>query len=373
VTRTGPIRVCFISPKAYALFNPQCGGTIGGAEVDSYLLATELAKDDAFRVGFIVADYGQPPREQIESVTVLKSLRFDRNSLAGACKLWRAMSAADADIYFLKTASPGMPLAAAFCKLHGRILAYRTASARESDGRYRKDHPFLGAMFDSSLRRAGAVFTQSLTDHDNLKTRTGIQSIFVRNGHRLGPLNSSPRDTVLWAGRSEDVKKPGLFIDLAATLPARKFIMICQRATIDIGYEKLKEQATRLKNIEFVEQVPFNKIEAYFRRAAVLVNTSDSEGFPNTFIQACAAGSAILSLNVDPDGFLDKFNCGLCCHGDFDKMVQSLKAMLENKKYIDLGANGRRYAKANHDIAKIINVYKDVFRNLVKRAAPCAE
>jgi glycosyltransferase involved in cell wall biosynthesis len=373
VTCTGPIRVCFVSPKAYALFNPQCGGTIGGAEVDSYLLATELAKDDAFRVSFIVADYGQPRQEQIEGVTVFKSLRFGRNSLAGAYRLWRAMSAADADIYFLKTASPGVPLAATFCKLHGRILAYRTASARESDGRYRNDHPFLGAVFESSLRRAGAVFTQNTTDRDKLKTRTGIESIFVLNGHRIDSPDSGPRDSVLWAGRSEDVKKPGLFIDLAARLPAYKFIMICQRATIDVGYEKLKEQAAHLKNIEFIEHVPFDKMAEYFRRAAVLVNTSDSEGFPNAFIQACAAGSAILSLNVNPDGFLEKFNCGLCCRGNFDKMAALLKAMLENKTYIDLGVNGRRYAEANHDIAKIINVYKDVFKNLVKRAGPCAE
>ncbi len=53
-----PIRVCFISPKAYPLFNPNVEAVFGGAEVDLYYLATELAKDDSFTVSFITADYG---------------------------------------------------------------------------------------------------------------------------------------------------------------------------------------------------------------------------------------------------------------------------------------------------------------------------
>ena len=31
------VSVCFVSPKAYPLFNPDCKGVFGGAEVDLYL------------------------------------------------------------------------------------------------------------------------------------------------------------------------------------------------------------------------------------------------------------------------------------------------------------------------------------------------
>ena len=39
------IRVCFISLRAYPIFNPSVEKLFGGAEVDLYLLATELAKE----------------------------------------------------------------------------------------------------------------------------------------------------------------------------------------------------------------------------------------------------------------------------------------------------------------------------------------
>ncbi len=51
-----PVKVCFVSPKAYPLFNPDCNGAFGGAEVDLCLLSTELAKDQNFHVAFITAD-----------------------------------------------------------------------------------------------------------------------------------------------------------------------------------------------------------------------------------------------------------------------------------------------------------------------------
>ena len=71
-------------------------------------------------------------------------------------KVWRAMKAADADVYVLKTASPGVPLAAMFCKLNGKKLVYRTAHRRECDGSYIKGHPLLGKGFVWGLKKASA-------------------------------------------------------------------------------------------------------------------------------------------------------------------------------------------------------------------------
>ena len=61
--KNGKIRVCFVSPKAYPIFNPDIESVFGGAEVDLYMIATELAKDPDFNVSFIAADYGQADEE----------------------------------------------------------------------------------------------------------------------------------------------------------------------------------------------------------------------------------------------------------------------------------------------------------------------
>jgi glycosyltransferase involved in cell wall biosynthesis len=358
------IKVCFVSPKSYPLFERSAEGVFGGAEVDLYMLGTELAKDGNFEVSFVAADYGQDDERQIEGVRVVKSLDFDRNSLVGAIRIWRALKRADADIYVIKTASPGVPLVAMFCRLKRRAFVYRTAHKRECDGTYLKEHFVLGRAFAWSLRRARKVFAQNVSDAEGLKETIGVESVVVANGHRLGPVGESERDSILWVGRSAEFKRPEKFIALARKFAPERFVMICQRATGDKDYEQLVRKVKIVPNIEFHERVGFDKIDGFFVRAKVFVNTSDAEGFANTFIQACRAGTAILSLNVNPDNFLDKFGCGVCCGGSVDKLAQELKVMLEEDSYGELGRNGRKYAEENHDIAKIVERYKEIFSEL---------
>jgi glycosyltransferase involved in cell wall biosynthesis len=360
-----PVRLCFIAPKAYPLFNPAVKTVLGGAEVDLYFLATELAKDKDFVVTFITADYGQEETETVEGVTIIKSLDFRKNVLTGALRVWRAMRQADADIYILKTVSPGVPLAALFCRLHGKIFAYRTASTEECDGTYASRHFFLGRAFNWSLRRAGIIFAQNTADKESLQRTVGISAVVIPNGHILPTLQQYRREIILWVGRSDKIKRPGFFMDLAEKLPDEKFVMICPRATGDEKYEELLVRAGCVKNLQFIKNVPFHEIGGYFQRAKVFVNTSESEGFPNTFIEACSYAVPILSLKVNPDGFLDKYSCGQCCEDRFEKLIDSLKFMLVENRFTELGKNARRYAEQNHDIKKIAREYKKLFVGLL--------
>lgn len=363
-----PIKVCFVMPKAYPLFNPDAKDVFGGAEVDLYYLSTELAKDNDFEVSFITADYGQEKIETIERVRIIKSLNFKKNPLVGALKIWRAMKKADADIYILKTASLGTLLIALFCISHKKFFAYRAASALECDGTYLREHFFLGKAFNWSLHKAKLVLTQNELDRKNLKDTVGISAVAIHNGHRLNRLREIERDTILWVGRSARVKRPELFIKLAELMPDEKFTFICQQATGDENYEQLVFRAKAVNNLDFIERVPFAEVENYFQRAKSFVNTSDTEGFPNTFIQTCKAATPILSLNVNPDGFLDEYKCGICADGDWEKFVRGCKISTEPSKTEEYGKNGRRYVEQNHDIKKIVEQYKKLFRQLVDQS-----
>ena len=355
-------RVCFVSPKAYPIFNPDIESVFGGAEVDTYMIAIELAKNDSFEVSFIVADYGQPQEEVRENVRILKGLDFRQNPLVGARKIWNALKQADADVYMMKTASPGVPLVQYFCKKHNRRLIYKTAHQRECDGSYLKKHPLLGRFFIRSLKKADAVITQNESDTESLLKLFGIASTTIPNAHRIPESTGIERKSILWIGRSIGFKHPERFLKLAKSFPKERFIMICQRATGDTQYDELIAAATNIENLEFLERVPFGKVDGYFEQAKVFVNTSDSEGFPNTFIQACKTATAILSFGVNPDNFIDKHHCGLTCDFSREKMTESLKAMLQDEEAIKFGRNGRSYVEATHDIVKIIERYKDIFR-----------
>lgn len=359
------IKVCFVVPKAYPLFNREVREVFGGAEVDVYLLGSELAKDDKFKVSFVTADYGQQPTEQIEGVEIIKSLTFKENQLCGAIKIWRAMKRACADFYVLKTASPGVPLAAMFCKLNGKKFVYRTASSGECNGTYVKDHALLGRSFLWGLRNAALVLSQNVEDAEALESSTCIRSKVIANGHRLGEVSNLPKESVLWVGRSAEVKRGGLFVELAEKNPDRKFVMVCPRATGDDKYDSLLYCAKGVGNLEFHERVDFSEIDEFFARARVFVNTSVSEGFANTFIQACKNSTAILSLTANPDGFIEKNACGVCCKNDVGKLQQGLDFLLDEDRFVEIGQSGRAYAQNNHDVSKIVEEYKTLFRELI--------
>jgi glycosyltransferase involved in cell wall biosynthesis len=364
---TKKIRVCFVVPRAYPIFNPDRGDYFGGAELDLYYLATELAHDSSFEVSFIVADYGQNDVETIEGVTILKSHDFNKNVFDGVLKTWRALKRADADIYFLECASPGVPLVAMFCKLYGRSFMYRLAHLFETDGTYVRQHFIMGKLFNWSLRRADAVFAQNVTDEGNLTRTVGVSSRAIPNAHRLPAVQQQTRDTILWVGRDDPLKNPGRFLELARSIPNEHFTMVCQALNKDQHYANLIAEADKIPNLQFIRHVPFNQIDTYFQRAKIFVSTSDAEGFPNTFIHASKCGTAILSFAVNPDGFIDTYACGLCCNADPAKLTYNLRFMLENNRYAEYGKNARRYAEQHHDITKIIAEYKSFFTRLAKK------
>ena len=141
---------------------------------------------------------------------------------------------------------------------------------------------------------------------------------------------------------------------------------ICRPATGDTNYPQLQKQAEAVENLEFHTDVDFSKTDAYFAAAKVFVNTSDAEGFANTFIQATKAATPILTWQVNPDQFLTQYQCGLACGGDMDKLAQGLSFLLENRRYQELGQNGQRYVQEHHDITKITERYKQVFREILQ-------
>lgn len=359
------IKICFVAPKAYPLFNHEVKAVFGGAEMDLYLIATELAKDKNFEIAFVTADYRQPHIEIIAGVKIIKSLDFDKSRLSGAIKVWQAMQTADAQIYFQEAASWGTLLVAMFCKSHNRRFVYRTANQRECDGTYLKKNFLAGKAFLWSLRNASQVVVQNETDKETIRQTLGVSARVMPSGHHLPMLRCAKRDTVLWVGRSAPVKRPELFIELAERTPNEHFTMICRRATGDQKYEELADRAKKVKNLQFLKRVQFDEMEDNFQRAKLFVCTSKGEGFPNTYVEACKHATPILSLSVNPDNFLNRFNCGICAGDDWERFLSQLGVLLDPKKRDQYGKNARQYAEQNHNIEKVVQKYKDIFSMLV--------
>jgi glycosyltransferase involved in cell wall biosynthesis len=365
------IKVCFISLNAYPLFDKSSVGIQGGAEVDTYMISTELAGDGEFDVHFITGDFGQPDTIVCENIKIYKTVKL-KTWIRSVLSIWQTLKKTDCDIYFKKGASLITTIVAIYCLIYHKMFILRTSHKSECDGSYIHSRFFKGRAYRWVLKTAKQVIVQNAHDCESLFRTTGVRSIAVPNGHRITDLPSNQRKWILWVGRSVAFKRPELFIKLAQAIPSENFIMICQTTRGDKNVNKpvkkdsLLEEIKNIPNLKLIDYVPFHQIDSYFEQSKVFVNTSDSEGFPNTFIQACKCATPILSLNVNPDDFLNKYNCGLCANGDWQDFKNMLKRLLDPATASEYGTNGYRYVLEHHDITKSIEQYKMIFHNLKK-------
>lgn len=295
--------VCFVAPTAWPVFSgdPQID-VVGGAEVQQSILARLLVRA-GYPVSMICLDYGQPAPSVINGVTVHKAhrpeagwpvLRFIHPRMTS---MWRAMAEVDADIYYQRAAGMLTAVVAEFCRRQGKKSIYAGASDHDfipgfQDIRYRRDR----WLFERGLARVDRLVVQNEMQQRCCLENYGRQSTLIRSCYDL-PADARPAmghgRSVLWVGSMHRNKRPELFLELARQLPQLRFVMVGGPAGgqgDDAYFRSIREMAAALPNVEFTGFLPLARVEPYFDRAALLVNTSTHEGVPNTFLQAWSRG-----------------------------------------------------------------------------------
>lgn len=362
---TRPLRICFVNPYGYRLFDPASAGPwtrpFAGAEVQQYYLATALAAREDFDVRMIVEERAERVAPAAEGVRMLpvppRPPRVDRVRAFlpyPSVPYLRAMRRADADVYLQRGGAVLTGDVALFCRVTGRRFVFMVAHDWDCDRHHEQGrHLLTGRYYRAGLRAADLVYAQSGLQRGNLRRHHGVESSVFRSVHPDRAPGPEPRDHVLWVSRCVEWKRPLAFLDLAARFPRTPFVMIAPRypggAELRADVER---RAAELGNVVVHDFVPFADTAGFFARALAFVNTSDAEGFPNTFVQAARAATPVLSLSVDPDGMLARAGMGFCAGGDPDRLAAELGRVLTDDATRErYGACGRRYFLREHDLA----------------------
>ena len=379
-----PLKVCFVSPLGYGLYNPQSGIPFGGAEVQFYLLAKALADDSAYAVSVLTTVDRQPGIESLGGMRVYKRLGqrrmepkarlgiLDRcRQLTGYLLAFREMRQQfikiDADIYLHAGAGVEVGAYGLICRLLRRRFLFFIASSADLCEPYGKVEGPLKWLFPLGIRLAHEVVCRSAEQQDRLHDQYGRTGVLIRTGHPLPPTRDVSRSHVLWVGRGNPLKQPEIFLDLAARMPQHRFLMVVAHEDTHLDLlQRVRARAAMLSNLDLYEDVPWSEIDTCFARARVFVNTSTYEGFPNTFVQAALSAAPVVSLLVDPDGVLGKQQIGVCAGGDFERLVELTKGLLADfRTTTNLGQRARSYATANHSLDKVTGDLKRVIRTLI--------
>lgn len=318
-------RICFVGLQNLPVLSPTFASEgIGGEQVQQTLLARALARR-GLDVRMVVADYGQADGLVVDGIRVFKAhgldagwpvLRFVHPRLT---KLWAALARADADVYYVSIAGPQVGIVALFAALHGRRVVFRVASDTDCDpARSLIRHARDRWLYAYGLRHADVRLAQTRQQVAALQRHYGVPSrvagMLVDPARRC--LGFAERDIdVLWVANFLPLKHPETVLELARRLPRLRF---CMAGGAQPGHAALHAQvaeaAAALPNLAFLGRVPYHEVAGLFERARVVLNTSDVEGFPNTYLQAWRHGSPVVAF-FDPDRLVASLGLGATVSG----------------------------------------------------------
>jgi glycosyltransferase involved in cell wall biosynthesis len=126
------------------------------------------------------------------------------------------------------------------------------------------------------------------------------------------------------------VKRPELFIELARRFPGRQFVIVGGSTSTEPDHAAATEKEARtVPNIRMTGWLHNSDVIREIAKAAVVVNTSVVEGFPNVYLEAWNHGVPVVSFN-DVDGLLANEKLGALC-SDLDDMEKKLRALVGSR------------------------------------------
>lgn len=368
---TTAMKICFLGWESLPVLAPEFSRHgIGGEQVQHALLARALARR-RHEVSMVVYDYGQPDRARWDGITTYKAYRKDagipvfRYVHPRWTGIWSALHRADADIYYASCAGMHVGLLALFCKQEQRKFVYRVAHDTDCEPdklliQYWRDKK----LYEYGLRHANGILAQSARQQHAMSANYGLQSQ-VAEMLVDPPEPRVARDIdVLWVNNLRPFKRPELFLALARKLPRMNFHMVGgPQPGYDAMFEQIRQEASAIPNLTFHGRVPYHEVGPHYGRAQVFVNTSDSEGFPNSYLQAWIRGTPVVSF-FDPDDVIRREHLGRVV-SSLDQMAEAITALTQNRtEWLAASARCQDYMAGAYGEDRILAPYLDMFQQV---------
>jgi glycosyltransferase involved in cell wall biosynthesis len=251
-----------------------------------------------------------------------------------------------------------------FCRRHGKRSIYAGASdmdflpALRKKIRYARDR----WLFRRGLARVDRIVAQNEAQRASCLATYGREAHVIPSCYQLPAASAARRtlrDSVLWAGTFRADKRPELFLQLAARLPQRRFVIVGGPGRGEAAlFERIRREAARCANVEVTGFLPLAQVESRFDAARVLVNTSVYEGMPNAFLQAWARGVPTLAT-VDVGTPVHKQFAGV------EEGAREIEALFaDQESWVRASRRCREYFEANHSGAETLERYGRLFDEL---------
>jgi len=281
--------------------------------------------------------------------------------------LWSALARADAQLYYTSCAGMQVALLALFCARRGRRFVFRSASDSDCDRsklliRYARDR----WLYAWGLRRADAILVQSAAQAASLARHFGLASRVT--GMLVEPASAQrERDIdVLWVANIRRLKRPDRMLALAGELPGAAIHMVGGPLPGEEAlYGEVRREASRRPNLVFHGRLSYHDASALYARARLLVNTSEVEGFPNSYLQAWINGVPVVSY-LDPGGVIARNGLGATVRSPLGMHAEVLRLLGDRSALAAAGARCRAFMERECAEDRILAPYLAAFEELIR-------
>jgi glycosyltransferase involved in cell wall biosynthesis len=365
--------ICFVGIANLAVLAPEYRTHgIGGAELQQTLLAKALVRR-GFSVSMIVADQGQADGTVWDGIVTYKAYRMDagirgiRLLHPRSTGVWSAMRRADAHIYYSSCADYLPGVVALFARRNHRKAVFRIAHDTDCQpDRLLIPNSRAKAAYRYGLRHVDLILAQSGSQQADMLRNFDRTSRLIPSLVELGADSTELEARsvqVLWVGNMRPFKRPGLALDLAASMPEVTFHMIggADSESPDL-YRGIKKRASTLPNVFFEGPKSYEEVEKRMTQTMLLISTSESEGFPNTYMQAWLRGTPVVAM-FDPDGLIEREGLGASV-ASLDLMRAAIRGFLQDTdEWQRASARCRQYVRARHG-ESAVDAYVDALGDL---------
>lgn len=356
-------RIAFILLGAYPLFFPDENPAYGGAEIDTYSIATSLDKK-LFDVHFIAGDFGQQKKTEIvHEITLYRGQKKNSGNIITSAQNFFRLATILLHVSPAVLFTKGVSWQTVEILLLGKItrskIIVKSSHIRNIDGSLNRT--LYGKIFFRLINLIDTFILQNEEDRSlffNTFPHYRGDVITIRNFQEIPPRQARYfQKTAIWVGRSEPFKRPHLLIDLALLCPEWHFTMVMPK-TNSMIFEKTRERVQKISNITFIPGASAHDLKSLYLQSSFLIATSENEGFPNTILESLKHSTPVLSF-LNFDAIIETNQCGAIAK-DITHMSEILQNQNETNWHV-LSRNAHTTAKKYFDKNTGIIKYEKLF------------
>jgi glycosyltransferase involved in cell wall biosynthesis len=351
----------------------------GGAEYQAFLLAEELQSSYdicfAYRKPKNIDVKENKKKFQTETFSSVKIKYLPTLSFLESRSLLKIIKKYSPDIIYVRGLSAHLGIAAWYAKNNRKgkcKLVWHIAHDRDVEPKiYGGLTKFLPNFLDKKIAEFGIKFSSHIIGQTHYQDKILYKNysrscdLVVRNWHPIPKKRKKETKVirVLWIANIKPIKRHYLFLELSEVLKKInnvEFIIIGRDDRKELE-ENINNNVKKYNNVRYLGELSQNEVNEQLNLSHILVNTSISEGFSNTFIQAWMRSVPVVSLNTSPDDIIITEKIGYLSL-TIDQLILDVGKLISNHKLREeIGCRSRKYAINNHSMNNTKGIIENIF------------